>query len=31
MFLDDAVMPLLPTWEDRVRALPEVSEERVDP
>ena len=31
MFLDVAVMPLLPTWEDRVRALPEVSEERVDP
>lgn len=31
MFLDDALMPLLPTWEDRVRALPEVSEERVDP
>ena len=31
MFLDDAVMPLLPTWEDRVRALPEVSEEQVDP
>ena len=31
MFLDDAVMPLLPTWEDRVRALPEASEGRVDP
>ena len=31
MFLDDALMPLLPTWADRVRALPEVSEQRVDP
>jgi general secretion pathway protein D len=31
MFLDDNVMPVLPTWEDRVRSLPEVSEEPIDP
>jgi len=30
MFLDDNVMPVLPTWEDRVRSLPEVPEEQVD-
>ena len=30
MFLDDKVMPVLPTWEDRVRSLPEVAEEAVD-
>ena len=31
MFLDDNVMPVLPTWEDRVRSLPEASEEPIDP
>jgi len=30
MFLDDSVMPVLPTWEDRVRSLPEVVEEPID-
>ena len=30
MFLDDNVMPVLPTWEDRVRSLPEVVEEPID-
>ncbi len=30
MFLDDNVMPVLPTWEDRVRSLPEVAEEPID-
>ena len=30
MFLDDKVMPVLPTWEDRVRSLPEVAEEPID-
>ena len=27
MFLDDNVIPVLPTWEDRVRSLPEVADE----
>ncbi len=31
MFLDDNLIPILPTWEDRVRSLPEVPEERIDP
>jgi general secretion pathway protein D len=31
MFLDDNVMPVLPTWEDRLRTLPEVTAESVDP
>jgi len=30
MFLDDNLIPVLPTWEDRVRSLPEVSEEQID-
>lgn len=30
MFLDDNVMPVLPTWEERVRSLPEVAEEPID-
>lgn len=30
MFLDDNVIPVLPTWEDRVRSLPEVAEEPID-
>ena len=29
-FLDDNVMPVLPSWEDRVRSLPEVDEESID-
>ena len=29
-FLDDNVMPVLPSWEDRVRALPEVDEESIE-
>jgi len=28
-FLDDSVMPVLPSWEDRVRSLPEVNEESI--
>ena len=31
MFLDDNLIPVLPTWEDRVRSLPEMPEEQVDP
>ena len=31
MFLDDNVMPVLPTWEDRLRTLPEETAESVDP
>jgi general secretion pathway protein D len=31
MFLDDNLIPVLPTWEDRVRSLPEVPEEQIDP
>ena len=31
MFLDDNLIPVLPTWEDRVRSLPEVPEEQLDP
>jgi len=31
MFLDDNLIPVLPTWEDRVRYLPEVPEEQIDP
>lgn len=31
MFLDDNVMPVLPTWEDRLRTLPEATAESVDP
>ena len=30
MFLDDSLIPVLPTWEDRVRSLPEVPEEQID-
>jgi general secretion pathway protein D len=30
MFLDDNLIPVLPTWEDRVRSLPEVPEEQID-
>ena len=30
MFLDDNVIPVLPTWEDRVRSLPNVAEEPID-
>ena len=30
MFLDDNVIPVLPTWEDRVRSLPDVAEEPID-
>jgi general secretion pathway protein D len=30
MFLDDNLIPILPTWEDRVRSLPEVPEEQID-
>lgn len=29
-FLDDNVMPVLPSWEDRVRTLPEVNEESIE-
>jgi len=29
-FLDDNVMPVLPSWEDRVRSLPEVDEESIE-
>ena len=29
-FLDDSVMPVLPSWEDRVRSLPEANEEAVE-
>ena len=29
-FLDDNVMPVLPSWEDRLRSLPEVDEESID-
>lgn len=29
-FLDDNVMPLLPSWEDRVRSLPEVDKESIE-
>lgn len=29
-FLDDNVMPVLPTWEDRVRSLPEAAEESIE-
>ena len=29
-FLDDNVMPVLPSWEDRVRTLPEVDEESIE-
>ena len=29
-FLDDSVMPVLPSWEDRVRSLPEVNEESIE-
>ena len=28
-FLDDSVMPVLPSWEDRVRSLPEANEESI--
>ena len=31
MFLDNNLIPVLPTWEDRVRSLPEVPEEQIDP
>jgi general secretion pathway protein D len=31
MFLDDNLIPVLPSWEDRVRSLPEMPEEQVDP
>ena len=31
MFLDDNLIPVLPTWEDRVRYLPKVPEEQIDP
>ncbi len=30
MFLDDNLIPVLPTWEDRVQSLPEVPEEQID-
>ena len=30
MFLDDNLIPVLPTWENRVRSLPEVPEEQID-
>ena len=30
MFLDDNLIPVLPTWQDRVRSLPEVPEEQID-
>ncbi|MDB2433320.1 type II secretion system secretin GspD [Luminiphilus sp.] len=30
MFLDDNVIPVLPTWEDRVQSLPDVAEEPID-
>ena len=30
MFLDDNLIPVLPTWEDRVRSLPEEPEEQID-
>jgi len=30
MFLDDNLIPVLPTWEDRVRSLPEVPGEQID-
>ena len=30
MFLDDNLIPVLPTWEDRVRSLPEVPQEQID-
>jgi len=29
-FLDDNVMPVLPSWEDRLRTLPEVNEESIE-
>ena len=29
-FLDDNVMPVLPSWEDRLRTLPEVDEESIE-
>ena len=29
-FLDDNVMPVLPSWEDRVRSLPEVDQESIE-
>lgn len=29
-FLDDSVMPVLPSWEDRVRSLPEANEESIE-
>ena len=29
-FLDDSVIPVLPSWEDRVRSLPEVNEESIE-
>lgn len=29
-FLDDNVMPVLPSWEDRLRTLPEVDEEPIE-
>ena len=29
-FLDDNVMPVLPSWEDRVRALPEIDKESIE-
>lgn len=29
-FLDDNVMPVLPSWEDRLRSLPEVDEESIE-
>ncbi len=31
MFLDNNLIPVLPTWEDRVRSLPEVPKEQIDP
>jgi general secretion pathway protein D len=30
MFLDDNLIPVLPTWEDRVQSLPQVPEEQID-
>ena len=30
MFLDDNLIPVLPTWENRVLSLPEVPEEQID-
>lgn len=29
-FLDDSVIPVLPSWEDRVRSLPEANEESIE-